>query len=468
MNKTEKHKQFLTLLLTLLTGFAGAAGYCIISCDTEIDFKINWNMFDSVLIIPLLVIGFILGLGIKYQERIPILKKTDRFGDVTYEKNDDLIDNMETSCLMPLLMYFFGYPLMFAAMIYYSIMGIIYLFGAIFPWLIAVYLIISLVFFYKCEKWLLASRASMLKMSLVMWIFTFAVWLMYILWVPSGDKSLLPMNLVALGIALVAAAFCIADAVRQREAVSSGNADTPPKDAVKPPVISIRFIVFYAIAFIFIFGIYCFKSSNVSYVSYITETSSVATDNISKDVSNNNNLIPAPSVKVPENASQPVQKLEQLREKLIRYVEQGKTFSDKVIQFSDAGDSEFGEFRGIVPLSGDRHLGWYSGKNYNLVIILKYTDESHIKIVDFLIDEKGKLYKSTDSYIGCSVFRNGRKTNGGYAGDAVCNEIAVVKLKTASPNCMNAVPIVKAWKVDAEGKFVEVSATGLTWYDECP
>jgi uncharacterized protein YgiM (DUF1202 family) len=278
MNGTKRHKQFLTLWLTLLIGFAGAAGYCIVSCDTEIDFRINWNMFNSVLMWPLFIIGFVGGLGIKSQEYIPMIRKEDRYGNVTHERDYDIINNVETGCLMPLLSYLVLYPLMIAAAIYYLLMGAIYLFGAIFPWLIAVYLIVSLVFFYKWERRLMARRAGVWKMCAVMWLFTVAIWLMYILWIPFGEASSRWMNPAALGIMLATAAVWITDAIRQRSAAHSGETDSPPDVAGTQPGISKRFVIAYLIAFLFIFGIYFFKSSNPSHTSSEVETASARAD----------------------------------------------------------------------------------------------------------------------------------------------------------------------------------------------
>lgn len=154
---------------------------------------------------------------------------------------------------------------------------------------------------------------------------------------------------------------------------------------------------------------------------------------------------------------------EQLRTKLARYVAEGKVFeADKIKDFNKA--SEFGGFLGENAVG---HM--YEGKNYFLVISFEPVGESGERICDFLLDDKGKLGVSGRSYMDCAIYKNGKKnSDGSYTGEEVCNSVSVVKLKTPESDCMVVYPVVKAWKKDANGKFIETDATGLAWYDYCP
>jgi hypothetical protein len=148
--------------------------------------------------------------------------------------------------------------------------------------------------------------------------------------------------------------------------------------------------------------------------------------------------------------------VEKLREKLTQYVAEGKEFErSKVCDFNNP--VEFGQFLGE---SNKGHF--YRGNNYSLIISFEIDDR--LKIIDFILDEKGKLYPSDHSYSDCAVFKN-RKP---FTVSELCDEISVVKLKTANPECMVDVPVVKAWKRGKDGKYVEVDATGLSWYEDCP
>jgi hypothetical protein len=148
--------------------------------------------------------------------------------------------------------------------------------------------------------------------------------------------------------------------------------------------------------------------------------------------------------------------VEKLREKLTRYVAEGKVFDGSKINGFEKS-SELGEYRGV---SHNSYL--YTGNNYSLII--SFDSDSRLKILDFILDEKGKLYPSDFSYSDCAVFKNRKPLTV----SELCDEISVVKLKTANPDCMVDVPVVKAWKRDKDGKYVEVDTTGLTWYEDCP
>jgi hypothetical protein len=154
--------------------------------------------------------------------------------------------------------------------------------------------------------------------------------------------------------------------------------------------------------------------------------------------------------------------IERLRGKLTQYVAEGKVFeTSKIVDFNKP--SEFGKHNGELSAG---HA--YTGNNYSLLISFERTGDSQLKIIDFLLDEKNKLSVSDHSYDGCAVYKNGKMKDGFYNGDLVCKEISVVKLESVKAKCMTLIPVVKAWKKNETGKYVEADATGLTWYEYCP
>jgi hypothetical protein len=274
MIDTKKYKQILTFLVIVLTGFAGLSGYCIIACETEIDFRINWNMFNSILIWPLYIAGIVAGFWMKFDDYVPVTKTEDSYGNTKVERDYDIIRNMETGCIMPILLRFILAPLMIAALVYYLLMSIIYLFGVIFPYLIAVFLIFTLVFFYKWEQVLIVKRSRLWKMPLVMLLFTGAIWLLYILWVPSGESSVAWMNPIALGVVLATVILFIVMAVREKNQVSSGGADSMETDN-KPAVIPKPFLITYIVSLLCVLVLYGFQSGSSDTSSYRSDTAEV-------------------------------------------------------------------------------------------------------------------------------------------------------------------------------------------------
>jgi hypothetical protein len=290
MNNIKKYKRIQTLLVVVLTGFTCLASYYIISCDVEIDFNINWNMFKSVLLSPLLVVGFILGLGVKFQEYIPMTKITRPDGSEEHKRDLDIINNMEAGCVIPLLQYLVFYPVMIAAAIYYSLMGVIYLFGAIFPFLIVAFLIVTLVLFHKWENKLIIKRSRLWSMPLVSSFFVGSIYLLYLLWVPFYEASIPWVGWIALGIILATLVLFVAVAIREYRQGPSADADGSTDAAYKPSVISRKFLIIYILSLLFIVAIYSYKS-NSTYSSVRPDETSVQKDIHYQECSLNKQII---------------------------------------------------------------------------------------------------------------------------------------------------------------------------------
>lgn len=133
MKKTIRYYSTIKLLIIIAIIVGISMSYLIITAENDLDFKINWNMFKSVLIIPLFIVGFILGLGQKFQVYESVIETRDSTSGrlLKVERNDDITDSMMAGCLLPLLNYFVITPLAIAAIIYYSLMAIVYMFAVV-------------------------------------------------------------------------------------------------------------------------------------------------------------------------------------------------------------------------------------------------------------------------------------------------------------------------------------------------
>lgn len=183
------HKNVLTMLLLLFIAYAGLLGYFIITSDVEIDFRINWNMFNSALLWPLAIVGFIVGLGIKFPQYVPFLKITHSDGKVEYKRDYDIVENMFASIVMPLLQVFVIAPLMIAAIIYYPLMILIYFFGKIFPFLILIFFLLTIIMFYKRVSLQLTKSKKAVSITLITILMIGILWLLAILWVSWGTST---------------------------------------------------------------------------------------------------------------------------------------------------------------------------------------------------------------------------------------------------------------------------------------
>jgi hypothetical protein len=207
--------------------------------------------------LPLFIIGFILGLGQKFNVYEPWIRKEYSDGRVEYEKDHDIINNMEAGCVVPLLQYLLLGPIMIAAMIYYPLMALVYFFGIIFPYLIVAFFCFSIVLCYKLESMQAVKRSRLWLMPLVMSIFTGFIWLMYILWIPGRDVSVKWVNPVALGVILAAVIPFIVAGIQAKK----GNC--PEVDAgFQPSTISKKFLIAYIVSLLMTFGIYGFRVSS--------------------------------------------------------------------------------------------------------------------------------------------------------------------------------------------------------------
>ena len=276
MKHISLYKKLLTFLLIVLACYAGLAGYYMLASGAGIDFRINWNIFDSILMGPLYVVGLIGSLGMKFSSYIPWIRTEYSDGTVEYERDHDIIENLFASIVLPLLNYLVIGPLVIAAMIYYPIMVLIYLFGKIFPYLIIAFFVLTLILFFKCGKKLIIRENRLLSIPFVAILFVGVLWLLYYLWVPSSEESIGLINMTSIGVICVIINFFIYLSIWEKKKKEVPEDQSLPEsqlelDGKEVTKISKAFIITYIGSFLFILGIYGFKAAD----SYSSDSNDV-------------------------------------------------------------------------------------------------------------------------------------------------------------------------------------------------
>ena len=124
----------------LVTISGGFFAYEIV-VNSEWTFAPEWNMFKSILLIPLYIIGLILMFANwnKFSfSQDTYIKTTYSDGSSKTEKSNDIVDFMFGHILLPIIGRLFLAPMIIAAFIYYPLMCIVWLVGSIFPYVLAI------------------------------------------------------------------------------------------------------------------------------------------------------------------------------------------------------------------------------------------------------------------------------------------------------------------------------------------
>lgn len=124
---------------------------------SDISFSANWNMFDSVLMWPLYIIGLIVMFANWSKFSIfsfdTYEKTTYEDGRVEVKRNWDIMEWMLGHVIFPLFGRFFLVPVIVAAIIYYPLMCIVHLIGAVFPYIVSLIIICIIVVSWKFTSW---------------------------------------------------------------------------------------------------------------------------------------------------------------------------------------------------------------------------------------------------------------------------------------------------------------------------
>lgn len=122
----------------------------------DITFSANWNMFDSVLMWPL----YIIGLLVMFANWNTFSFSYDTYDKITYgdghtevKRNWDIIEWMMGHVIAPVLGRFVLVPIIIAALIYYPLMCIVHLVGSIFPYILSLIVVAIIGFSWMFTRW---------------------------------------------------------------------------------------------------------------------------------------------------------------------------------------------------------------------------------------------------------------------------------------------------------------------------
>lgn len=276
MKKTIRYYSTIKLLIIIAIIVGISMSYFIITAENDLDFKINWNMFKSVLIIPLFIVGFILGLGQKFQVYESVIETRDSTSGrlLKVERNDDITDSMMAGCLLPLLNYFVITPLAIAAIIYYSLMAIVYMFAVVFPFIITGFILLSLVFLYKILNKSVNNHYRYIIIPIVTVLFIGIYWLFYFLWVSSDSEQNQKTALLIATVGALVSVILFSILILTVNDENDDN-DYAEIDIKQPQFISGVFLITFIVTFLFIIGVYSFKLLSSTSDNSASDTKSI-------------------------------------------------------------------------------------------------------------------------------------------------------------------------------------------------
>ena len=251
--------QILTLLLFIIATFSG---YFIITSTNTLNFGINWNMFNSILIVPLFIIGLLVSFNQKFQVYEAVVIYKDKDGKERSEPSGDIIDYMFAGCLLPLLQYLIIGPLMIAAAIYYPLMCVVYVFSAIFPYLIIVFFIISLIFAYQAMKRAIFAKKRTFFILLISISFTAIYWICYISWDTEYARQMHIVASIGIVFALLVY-FVMSHFIKTIDGDENEIGGEISKTICK----------FFGVSVIIVLSVYSYKFLNSTSYNYSTDTS---------------------------------------------------------------------------------------------------------------------------------------------------------------------------------------------------
>jgi hypothetical protein len=117
-------------------------------------FDVEWNMFKSPLIYPLWLIGLVIAVirfGKTHWSYDEVIETEDSWGNKKLWVNNDLVSWMFSHIAWPIIGHLFIEPLMYAALIYYPLMCILYFVGAFLPYILTIIVAILCIGSFKAD-----------------------------------------------------------------------------------------------------------------------------------------------------------------------------------------------------------------------------------------------------------------------------------------------------------------------------
>ncbi|MBQ6768137.1 MAG: hypothetical protein IJP46_05625 [Prevotella sp.] len=153
---SDKNYSIVGLVFAVLISLSGVFFIYAVISTGSLKFSANWNMFDSILMWPLYIIGLIVMFANwnLFSFSFDTYEKTTyEDGRVEVKRNWDIMEWMLGHIIFPFFGRFFLVPIMVAAIIYYPLMCIIHLVGSIFPYILSLIVICIIVVSWKFTSW---------------------------------------------------------------------------------------------------------------------------------------------------------------------------------------------------------------------------------------------------------------------------------------------------------------------------
>jgi hypothetical protein len=141
----------------ILSGLMSAAGLFFsyeMIFTSDWGFDVEWNMFKSPLIYPLWLIGLVIAVirfGKTHWSYDEVIETEDSWGNKKLWVNNDLVSWMFSHIAWPIIGHLFIEPLMYAALIYYPLMCILYFVGAFLPYILTIIVAILCIGSFKAD-----------------------------------------------------------------------------------------------------------------------------------------------------------------------------------------------------------------------------------------------------------------------------------------------------------------------------
>ena len=165
----------VSLILSGLMTIAGLFFCYEMIFTSDWGFEVEWNMFKSPLVYPLWFVGLIIAIfrfGKTHWSFDEVIETEDSWGNKKLWVNNDITSVLFGRLLWPILGHLVIEPLMYAALIYYPLMCILYLVGAFLPYILSVLVLLLCAASFKADllpdfpyKNIILSAASLLFTS---------------------------------------------------------------------------------------------------------------------------------------------------------------------------------------------------------------------------------------------------------------------------------------------------------------
>jgi hypothetical protein len=149
----QKYGTYKNISALLIAATVAWITWRIISSGSVDVNPLNSNIFESSLIVPLMIVSFFIGLKFSVPERETRIVGEDRHGNrKDLGRSWDIMDTMDDQIIYPLLARFLLYPLLISAAIYYVLYLLFELLSFVLPFLLMVGLPVAAYYFYR--KWI--------------------------------------------------------------------------------------------------------------------------------------------------------------------------------------------------------------------------------------------------------------------------------------------------------------------------